>query len=104
MLSSANVCVVIFISISQLLFIATVISIAENSVIAHKATVSWKILQIKFTLTLTLTHVFRCQRHRDISDDRWLIPNNRCCQRLLHLVSFLDVVTIEQLVYCLDQQ
>ena len=41
-------------------------------------------------------HGFRCQRHRDISDDRWLILYNRCCQRLLHLVSCLDVETIER--------
>ena len=49
-------------------------------------------------------HVFRCQRHRDISDNPWLIPNNQCCQRSLHLVSFLDVETIEGLVDCFDQQ
>ena len=44
----------ILISISQLLFIATVISIAENNVIAHGATASLKVLQIKFTVTITL--------------------------------------------------
>ena len=50
------------------------------------------------------TSCFRSQRHRDISDGRWLILYKGCCQRLLHLVSYHDVVTIEGLVHCLDQQ
>ena len=49
-------------------------------------------------------HLVRCQRHRDISDDQWLILYNQCCQRSLHLVSFLDFVTIERLVDCIDHK
>ena len=49
-------------------------------------------------------HLLRRQRHRDISDDRWLIQNERCCQRWLHLVSSLDVGIIERFVGFLHQQ
>ena len=54
MLSSVGVHMVIFISISQLVLIAIVISLAENSVIAHEQMISLKVLLMKFTVTVTL--------------------------------------------------
>ena len=49
-------------------------------------------------------HVLRNQRYNDIHDNPWPIHNNRCCQRLLHLVSSSDIEDIKRLAHFIDQQ
>ena len=68
MQSSASVCMVVVISISQLVLIAMVISIAENSIIAREDEISLKVLLIKFTLTLKIVEecVTLIFRDRDV--------------------------------------
>ena len=54
MLSSVGAHMVIFISISQSLFIATVISIADNNISESEDAITQKFVPINFTITLTL--------------------------------------------------
>ena len=65
-----------------------------------------QLLQYHSCLQLRIVelHILRSQRHRDIYDNRRLIPYNRCCRRSLYLVSSLDIETIERLVHSINQQ
>ena len=73
MQSSASVCMVIVISISKLVLIATVISIAENSIIARED--GMKTVLINFSLKIvdeSVTLVFRDRELKYLFNGDWV--------------------------------
>ena len=64
----------------------------------------WRRCYSSGQLQIVELHLYPNHGHKDVSDDPWLIFHNRCCQRALHLISSLDIETIEWLVDSFDQQ